>query len=156
MCNLEHTIQLNLNLTFTRVWHENFWTNFLCHSRVSCEQIIKIYIYMHVTLESLNKFIGSLMSCLQGLNKFVRLLTNCTWALNKLIGPLVSCIRAYDLMQCVTHEEHITLRVKCTRVPMAPLNQTSTSIPCSVLTLLTIASTTASHLSVSSRLLLRS
>ena len=91
-------VQLNLNMTFTCMWHKNFWTNFSCHSRVSHEQIIKIYIYTHVTLESLDKFIRSLASCTQSLNKFDGLLACCTQALNKFVGPLTSCTRAHDLM----------------------------------------------------------
>ena len=38
-------VLFNLNLTFTRMWHVTFSTNFLCHSQVTCEKIIKIYIY---------------------------------------------------------------------------------------------------------------
>ena len=73
MGGYEHSVQLVSDLI-------NLYSN----SRVSHEQIIKIHIYMHVTLESLNKFIGSLASCTQGLNKFV--------------GLLASCMRAHDLM----------------------------------------------------------
>ena len=65
---LKAIVQLNLNLTFTRMWHERFWTKFSCHSHVLHEQIIKIYIYTCVTLELLNKFIRSLVSCKQGLH----------------------------------------------------------------------------------------
>ena len=52
------TVQLNLNLTITRMWHTTFWTNFSCHSWVTREQIIKIYIHTHVTLELLDKLLG--------------------------------------------------------------------------------------------------
>ena len=93
-----YMVQLNLNLTFTLVWKATFWTDFLCHLRVTRKQIIKIYIYMHVTLESLNKFIGSLTSCTQGVNKFVLLLASCTQALNKFVEPFASCTQVHELM----------------------------------------------------------
>ena len=87
------------NLTFTCVWYESFWTNFSwCHSLVSRKQIINIYIYTHVTLESLSEFIRSLASCTQGLNKFVKLLLSFMGVLNKFVGPLMNCMRAHDLM----------------------------------------------------------
>ena len=68
-----------------------FWTNFSCHLQVTRMQIIKIYMYTHVSLESLDKFIGSLASCMQGMNKFVLLLVSCTCALNKYVEPFASC-----------------------------------------------------------------
>ena len=89
-----HTVQLNLNLTFTRVWHTNFWTNFLCHLWVTHEKIIKIYICMRVTLESLNKFIGSLLSCTW--SEQIYLATR--ELQNKFVEPLTSCTRAHDLI----------------------------------------------------------
>ena len=92
------TVQLKLNLTFTRLWHTSFWTNFSCHSQITHEQTIKIYIYTCVTLELLSKFIRSLASYKQGLIKFVGLLASCTRALNKFVEPLVSCTQAHDLM----------------------------------------------------------
>ena len=82
-------LQLNLNLTFTRMWHMTLWTNFSCHLWVICKPIIKIYIYTHVTLESLVKFIGSLTSCTQDVNKFVE--------------PFASCMRAHDMHVCLWH-----------------------------------------------------
>ena len=98
-CCIHHRYSTaQFNLTFTHVWHVNFWTNFSCHSWVTCEQIIKIYIYTHVTLDSLNKFIGLLMSCTRGLNKFVGLFASCTQALNKSVEPLASYTWAHDLM----------------------------------------------------------
>ena len=104
-CSCKHnfswlaTVQLNLNLTFTCVWHENIWTNFLCHSQVSHDQIIKMYIYTCVTLESLNKFIRSLMNCMQVLNKFV--------------GPLTSCMQVHDLMHLWSAQTyHFTCKIQ--------------------------------------------
>ena len=92
------TVQLNLNLRFTRVWHESFWTTFSCHLWVSHKQIIKIYIYTRVTLESLSKLTGSLASSTQVLNKFVGLLVSSTQALNEFVVLLVSCMWTHDLM----------------------------------------------------------
>ena len=80
------------------MWYATLWTNFSCNSRVTWEQTIKIYIYMRVTLESLDKFIGSLARCTQGVNKFILLLTSYTRALNKFVEPFASCTRVHDLM----------------------------------------------------------
>ena len=139
---------------FIHMWHESFWTNFLCHLQDSHEKIIKIYIYTLVTLESLNKFTWSLVNCTQGLSKFVRLLVSCMRVLNKFAGPLISCMQAHDLMHLWSAllARSISRCVQNTRVATAPLNRASTNTPRSVLTLLTVASTTASHLPVSSRL----
>ena len=86
-------------LKFTHMWYTTLWTNFLCHSQGTHKQIIKIYIYMRGTLESLDKFIESLMSCTQGVSKFALLLASCTQALNKFVALLTSCMPAHDLMQ---------------------------------------------------------
>ena len=86
-------------LKFTHMWYATLWTNFLYHSQGTHEQIIKIYIYMRGTLESLNKFIGSLVSCTQGVSKFALLLVSCTRALNKFVESLASWMPAHDLMQ---------------------------------------------------------
>ena len=128
------TVQLNLNLTFTHVWHTNLWTNFLCHSRVTCEQIIKIYIYTCVTLEFLNKFIGSLRSFTQGVKKFVLLLAHEHWT------NLLSFLRVVsERMIWWDHKVYYswgTYYVYNARMVTAPLNQASTNTPRSVLMVL--------------------
>ena len=91
---------------YSRLWYSSIktWHLHACDTRVSeqishkTRKIIKIYVYTHVTLESLNKFIVSLASCTRVQNKFVRLLVCCTQALNKFVGPLVNCTQAHDLM----------------------------------------------------------
>ena len=68
------------------------------HTSKLHKQIIKLHIYTRVTLEELDKFIGSLMSCTQDVNKFVLLLASCMRAMNKFIEPFASCTRVHDLM----------------------------------------------------------
>ena len=103
--NFPDTAQLNLNLTFTHVWHASFWTNFSCHSQITREKIIKIYIYTQVTLESLDKFIGSLASCTWSEQIF--------WATCELhVSVRSDALVKYTLL---TRNIHIMLRVKCTR-----------------------------------------
>ena len=108
------TVQLNLNLTSTRVWHVSFWANFLCHSHVTPEKIIKIYIYTHVTLESLDKFIGSLVSCTwsEQLCLATRELHVSTEQICWAICELHASAWSNALVKCATHEEH-TYYIMC-------------------------------------------
>ena len=68
MCDMQFSVQIS------------------CATReLNMSKLLKyIYIYTHVTLELLDKFIGSLESCMRGLDKFIE--------------PLVSCTLAHDLM----------------------------------------------------------
>ena len=140
-------VQLNLNLTFTRVWHKSLWTNFSCHLQVSREQIIKIYIYTCVTLELLNKFIWSLASCTRGLNKFCQATRelNTSGHLQVAHERMIWC----PCEMCYSQGKYVSSYVQNAHVATAPLNQVSTNTPHSVLTLLTMASTTYSQSSSS-------
>ena len=125
------TVQLNLNLTFTHVWHVSFWTNFSCHSRVTHEKIIKMYIYTRVTLESLDKFIRSIASCMRSeqINLATCELHMGTEQICCTTCELHSSTWSNALVKCATHEEH-TYDVMCqmhTCVATAPLNQTATN-----------------------------
>ena len=100
------------NCKYLEIWYSSIetWHLHACEMRLSgqisrvtrklyvSKSLKYIYIYTCVTLESLDKFIGSLASCTQGVSKFVLLLMNCTQALNKFIEPFASCTRAHVLM----------------------------------------------------------
>ena len=92
LTSLYGTAQFKFDI-YTSMTRE-FLDKFLVPLTSLCEQIIKIYIYARVTLESLE----SLASCMQGLNKFVGLLVSCIQVVNKFVGPLMNYTQAHDLM----------------------------------------------------------
>ena len=117
-------VQLNLNFTFTLVWHTIFWTISLCHLRVACEQIIKIYIYTHIALESLNKFIGSLANLLGYLQVACEHWTNLLSPLRVACGRMIWCTRKvcysrgmfYVTRKMQTWLQYLWIRIRLTHI----------------------------------------